>query len=490
MLHPDGSTFQVAKGAVGDDMVEHIKKTVPLHMYDGGNVPGVDPTIGVLPQEKTIEDIYRSASTAAPIAEKPKSQLAIPGFMGNEENAIKLASDIDTLRNGGKLEKQASQPEPAAIPAVNLDKPTPEIPIPTISTKTDLTRFSPIKTADIEADAIRKKGQAESDAAKANANAWDAYNLNQKIQAEQDDATRANFLKKSQDFENAYKSGKLDPNRVWNNMSTGNKVLASVGLFLGGLGAGSGGTNRALQTINKTIDDDIDAQKTEILKNKDLLLNNQHNMKEFQEWAATKKVDQLNAVKSMVEANAAKSGSVVAQKNAEIAVQNLNREIGKTIETHLTQQAALRNADPLTVRIETVLPEKERDDARKEMASYSNNRNAIAEADDIFSKLGKIQTLANRVGDPRGSAHEVQAQNGRMLNVLLKGIDTTKMSDALIENLAKPFHIEVLDTPKEVLKKQEAFKDMLRLRASPTPILTGRGWLPDSTKKVKFTSAK
>lgn len=59
----------------------------------------------------------------------------------------------------------------------------------------------------------------------------------------------------------------IDPRRIWNNASTGDKIIAGIGILLSGIGqglqarAGINAPNLALQTINNAIDRDIDAQK-------------------------------------------------------------------------------------------------------------------------------------------------------------------------------------------------------------------------------------
>ena len=58
--------------------------------------------------------------------------------------------------------------------------------------------------------------------------------------------------------------GRIDPTRFWNDKTTGDRILGGVALFLGGLGAGPGGQNRALQTINQAIARDIKAQQYNI----------------------------------------------------------------------------------------------------------------------------------------------------------------------------------------------------------------------------------
>lgn len=62
-------------------------------------------------------------------------------------------------------------------------------------------------------------------------------------------------------------SQKIDPNRLYANTSTGDKILAGIGIALGGIASGmSGKPNAAMKVIQDAIDRDIDAQKIEIEK--------------------------------------------------------------------------------------------------------------------------------------------------------------------------------------------------------------------------------
>jgi len=67
-------------------------------------------------------------------------------------------------------------------------------------------------------------------------------------------------------------SGEIDPERYWKTRNTGQKISAAIGLFLGGIGSGlTHGPNIAFQIIDRAIDHDIDAQKTNLGKEQSLL---------------------------------------------------------------------------------------------------------------------------------------------------------------------------------------------------------------------------
>lgn len=71
---------------------------------------------------------------------------------------------------------------------------------------------------------------------------------------------------------------KIDPKRYWSRKSTGEKILATIGLILGGIGGGLQGTGRnaALEVLNREIEADIEAQKADIEKLKGMASGKQN----------------------------------------------------------------------------------------------------------------------------------------------------------------------------------------------------------------------
>lgn len=78
--------------------------------------------------------------------------------------------------------------------------------------------------------------------------------------------------RRADDLFQATLNAKVDPNRVWATADIGQRVAAGIGILLSGIGSGlGGGPNMALQVIDRTIDRDIDAQKTNLEHQKGLL---------------------------------------------------------------------------------------------------------------------------------------------------------------------------------------------------------------------------
>ncbi len=84
------------------------------------------------------------------------------------------------------------------------------------------------------------------------------------------------YQQQAETMANDISTFKVDPERFWNEKSTGSKFGTAMSVMLGGLGAGLQGTthNAALEVMQKSIDRDIDSQKTELGKKQTLLSDN------------------------------------------------------------------------------------------------------------------------------------------------------------------------------------------------------------------------
>ena len=174
-------------------------------------------------------------------------------------------------------------PQPAMAPVQdlsNLSFPTPQTPAPVIPS------LSPSQGIDTAAQTIKGKSDLDTAIAGTNANASAAMADND-LKAVQDLQLRQHREAEDQkaisdrqiELENRRRTGiedlmnsKIDIHRgdVFHSKDTGAKVMAGIGVMLGGIGQGAAGIgghsipNYALDKINKAITDDIDAQKEDI----------------------------------------------------------------------------------------------------------------------------------------------------------------------------------------------------------------------------------
>lgn len=104
-------------------------------------------------------------------------------------------------------------------------------------------------------------GQESVKAIQALDNAQQAQNALTASRKAQEDQQALDFQNKLKVDATDIANSKVDTDRFWNNTSTAGKIAAGIGLFLGSFGAGP---NRAVDVINNSIRQDIDAQKADI----------------------------------------------------------------------------------------------------------------------------------------------------------------------------------------------------------------------------------
>lgn len=125
--------------------------------------------------------------------------------------------------------------------------------------------------------------------------------------------------------------GKVDPNNYWDSKSTAGKVGAAIALVLGGLGGGlnKSGHNMALDVINKAIDRDIDAQRTNIQqKNNAYKLNLDNLQSENQAYAQTR-LDLLSITQAKIaQQMAGIQGAQAKQQGAQLIAQIEQQKAG------------------------------------------------------------------------------------------------------------------------------------------------------------------
>jgi hypothetical protein len=116
-------------------------------------------------------------------------------------------------------------------------------------------------------------------------------------------------------------TNKIDPSRIYNNMTTGNRVMAGISLLLGGISQGlsKAKSNPAMDVINNAIDRDIDAQKAELGKKQNLLAINLQKYGRLDAAFQATKMQMMAVTQAQINQQAAKMGSKQALAAAEVA---------------------------------------------------------------------------------------------------------------------------------------------------------------------------
>ena len=121
---------------------------------------------------------------------------------------------------------------------------------------------------------------------------------------------------------NDVKNQKIDPYKVWNDSSTGQKAGIVVGMLLSGIGQGlqgPGATNMAIDAYNKQVDRSIEAQKMELGKKENLLSQNLRRYGDLHTAEAATRAAYVTAMGAKISQAGAMAQSQEAKNNAQLA---------------------------------------------------------------------------------------------------------------------------------------------------------------------------
>jgi hypothetical protein len=251
------------------------------------------------------------AAPAAPQeASRAVASIATPAVAASSPPQVKLASD-------------ASAAQPAAAQESGAQK-------------------GMNRATDLQQSGVIAEAKAESDKANAAAKAIDTMRVAQQKAMDQATVRRAEEDKKYEaalqerdkalsDFQGQH----VDPDRLWNNRSTGQKVLAGIGMLLGSFGGQNG--NAAVATIQSAIDKDIASQKDDIANKgkifelkSGLLHEMRAKFQDDQQADAATRMAYMDQMKLQIEGIAQKYASPAIQAKAAQAIAVLQQEREKT----------------------------------------------------------------------------------------------------------------------------------------------------------------
>lgn len=334
--HPEHGTFKVAKA--GLDKATHKKiKSLPKGYADGGEVEdeGAAPpaAAGELAAAANRGEGQGELSDA-PLAKLFRGQIDL---FGNEnpdytppagtkaaakpaqaeapDQTAQVSSNPNTSfgvmqsdQNQGGMQK-VSDTSGQIAPALTLDG------------KNDIYGIGDsIKAVQ---DSVRQQNEAAAQVQTA------AKDYNTKMGNLQNDYNHklAAIDKENADLTDAVTNQKIDPNRIWSNVSTGGKVGAAIGILLSGIGSGlTGQKNMAMEVINDAINRDIDAQKTELGKKHTLLSINMQKYGRLDQATMATSAQLNSMLQGQIAAAAAKSQNAQTKQNAALAISQLKQQ--------------------------------------------------------------------------------------------------------------------------------------------------------------------
>lgn len=255
-------------------------------------------------------------------------------------------------------------------------------------------------------------------------------------------------------------SQKVDPNKYWANKTTGDKILAGIGMLLGSFG---GKGNKAVEVVQDSIDRDIKLQQAQIEDQKGAIVAKKNLLGEMRqvfgdEVAAREatRIALLNNAAFQLQASAAKYGGEEAKSKALMALGQI--ENAKANAQAQFMQAMAKNA-PLS-RQALTNPELLTDEQRKRLVPGYG----------LATTEGNAKDMIQYVGD----YNQAKSGIGRLLeiaNTPMKSVSPSLRAEAdtIASMLQGALRTQVLG-PGSV---QQAERDLLeKLIANPTAVFS------------------
>lgn len=502
MRHPDGSDFRVAKNAI-----EPITRGEIQRMADGEEV--LDPTIGLSRPEDTINDIYSSQSSAAPMpAERvdpwgpPRSpsKLALllqnPKMTGIEADKILDDRDAEAKIEALPLPQLPSSTPPAAAgdqgeapPASGVTTATP-VTTPTKSSAVDAPQYDFQKQ---QLKGLEEKAKVEAAIGEANARNQEelANNLIEAHKTSQAVVARRNEV--SERLMNEIYSGKIDPNHYWESKDTGGRITSAIALVIGGIGAGlSHGNNLALETINKAIDRDIDSQKANLANKNSLLAKNLEMTHDMISAEAMTRSDLMSIATAQAGKIAGQYATPMAKANLDLfqgalkgQITSQNYEIGQRagisafiskLRAGGSEAAAANPARTLEMmKLGKFIDDKQYEKASEELGNAEKTQAAHNALDRNLPQIAAQQKTGNRILNPIQSAQRIASLRAELIPLIMEANPSKRLTHDSLQAEIDPL-IQKWSSNKETTEQMEqSLHRLVDTHSSTTPILNGIG---------------
>ena len=295
-------------------------------------------------------------------------------------------------------------------------------------------------------------------------------------------------------LQQAVQNAQINPNQLFDNQSTFQKIQTGIGLFLGGLGAGIGHTNnQALDFLNKQIDRDIASQQANLDKKKGLLAANAESLGDVKDAAVMTKLMMQDHVQTQLQQAAAKSNSALVQARANQAIGDIKMQqaplfqqlamrqslmdTGATMaQPGMMQQMGapgqqptaggmpLRQVDP-SIFLQTIPDKEDRTKAGVEIERATNTRkmsndimNSFEEAANDYSGAGNKALSVLKTPRSVGALHQAMQPTFADLEGTVR--------QAAMDNTFSNITPNAMDTEADIEKKRNALQQYIRSKAS------------------------
>jgi len=338
--HPNGKSMTIPKKGMSEKAHALVKKLKPVKMAQGGLAE--DPNL--------MNDLDALAVNSQGMINPPDPSIAQQagsvvrsgvgdalGAFGNVASAVAgpVVKGVGDFAKGlltGEQAAEAAQPQvvgvsnDTSLPVQSVSEvPVPEEKIPELSKEEQqIAKQNEKNKKALETSldqSLRLGNEIEREYKKASA-------LQSKL--ETPDQIMDRFKAQDEMYKNELAAKKVDPHRLFNSYTTGQRIQNGIAMILGGFGGGRG-PNPVAEMMEKAIDRDIDAQK-----------NDQANTMNL--WKMNREKLQTDLQANLATQNQILMGVKLMAERAAASAQNANAA-GKMIELvqQIDQKAALNN---------------------------------------------------------------------------------------------------------------------------------------------------
>lgn len=467
---------------------QSIAKPKPKLMADGGEVK--DPT-AQLQQDPTALPVNYSSAPPVPQEEAPQAPPS------NFNMLIPSAETLSSLKQGATDMMFPRQPDPNVKQASDYQEQLPQeagpqnVPLqapqkPAMNPLLGSQGKFQEEAYQTQKAGLQKESQTEAQLGKAQTGIYG--NQQQALQTLHDNynASRNKLLGEEDELKKKYLNQEIDPNRLWQNMSTGKKFRTTLGLILSGFGSGlAHQENLALKMLNKMVDDDLEAQKAMLGKGKTLLDHNVREQGNLQDAMNVQKLQVLGIAEAELQKAAANAKSPMAAAKYDKALGELQTTMAPLREQTLMRktlmsgmQSGKQNPEVMaSYAIDYLVPKEQQKDAREELQGLTGYKNASEGIDKIFRDVGGMSAFSTSIPFTKSkTSFETAVANIELvLRNSMKGQGSLSDRDV---DAVRPYFPSRTDTQSQLNVKASRIKDFLANKIqNGTPILSKLGYM-------------
>ncbi len=288
--------------------------------------------------------------------------------------------------------------------------------------------------ANMEAQAQGQLGKQEAAAAQQNMDYMQKLNTDSQANLNQ-------LMTERKAIADDYYKGKIDPNHFWDSKTDLGKASTVIGLLLGGFSGGLTGGNSAVDFLTKQVERDIDAQKSNMDKKKNMLSVLHEQMGDMQAATNMARIIQMDAYKTMLDKAAAQSKDPLAKARALQLGAQWDVQVAPQLASMAQQRALMQGTKNGQVPPEVAvnfLPKEQQAEARTALEKYTEFEGAKKSILDGLQEQYKMSSMGSRLStNPFTVSEKLDASRLRSFPIAkeifnnLSETDKTTFADAM-----------------------------------------------------------